>query len=96
MSGVTTSSRTTRSTPAGMRTLLWLNIEVALSSTSKISTASAGAPMSTTTANLMSIESTISTGWKRTPVVTSMSRSAWCMRCSRHSTGTAWNSTCCR
>ena len=24
-------------------------------------------------------------GWKRTPVVTSKSRSAWCIRCSRHS-----------
>ena len=42
MSGVTTSSRTMRSIPPGMRTLPWLNIEVALSSTSKTSTASAG------------------------------------------------------
>ena len=28
-------------------------------------------------------------GWNRRPVVTSKSRSAWCMRCSRHSAGTA-------
>ena len=43
--------------PAGMRTLLWLNIEVALSSTSKMSTASAGAPRTATTANLIRIDS---------------------------------------
>ena len=39
MSGVTTSQRSTRSMPGGMRTLPWLNIDVALSSTSKIRTA---------------------------------------------------------
>ena len=52
MSGVTTSSRTMRSTGAGMRTLLWLNIDVAFSSTSNISTASAGAPSSAMTREL--------------------------------------------
>ena len=29
-------------------------------------------------------------------VVTSKSRSAWCMRWSRQNAGTAWNMTCCR
>ena len=82
--------------PRGMRTLPWLNIEVAFSSTSKISTATAGAPSAATTPSLITMDSRISTGWKRTPVVTSNSRSAWCIRCSRHSTGTAWKSTCCR
>ena len=59
-----------------MRTLLWLNIEVAFSSTSKIKTATAGAPSAATTASLITIDSKISIGWKRSPVVTSNSRSA--------------------
>ena len=62
MSGVTTSRRTILSTAGGMRTLEWLNNDVALSSTSKASTATAGAPSAATTANLMSMERTISTG----------------------------------
>src|SRR3954468_8439417 len=53
-----------------------------------------GAPIIATAPNLISIESTISTGWKRTPVVTSNSRSARCIRCSRQSTATAWKATC--
>src|SRR5688500_19429071 len=47
MSGVTTTSRTSRSTGEGSRRLAWLNIEVALSSTSNRITAPAGAPMAT-------------------------------------------------
>jgi hypothetical protein len=35
MSGVTTNQRSARSSPKGMRTLLWLNIEVAFNNTSK-------------------------------------------------------------
>jgi hypothetical protein len=42
MSGVTTIQRSRRSTPGGMRTLPWLNIEVALSKASKINTANRG------------------------------------------------------
>ena len=57
----------------GRRTLPWLNIEVALSSTSKISTATAGAPSAATTPSLIAIDSRISMGWKRAPVVTSIS-----------------------
>ena len=68
MSGVTTSQRSTRSSPQGMRTLPWLNIDVAFSSTSKIRTASGGAPSAATTASLISIDSRISIGWKRSPV----------------------------
>ena len=51
-------------------------------------------PSAATTASLMPIDSNISTGWKRKPVVTSNSKSAWCMRCSRHKAGTAWNIRC--
>ena len=40
----------------------WLNIEVALSSTSKISTATAGAPSAATTPSLITIDSRISIG----------------------------------
>ena len=79
-----------RSSQAGIAALEWLNIEVALSTTSNTTTATAGMPTTSTTAILISSEIRISIGWKRTPVVTSMSRSAWCMRCSRHSTGTLW------
>ena len=65
MSGVTTIQRSTRSSRAGRRTLPWLNIEVALSSTSKMSTATAGAPSAATTPSLITIDSRISIGWKR-------------------------------
>ena len=51
--------------------LPWLNIAVALSSTSKITTASTGGPSTVIVANLISIDSAISIGWKRAPVVTS-------------------------
>ena len=43
-----------------------------------------------------SIDSKISNVWKRSPLVASTSVSAWCMRCRRHNTGEAWNSTCWR
>ena len=56
-----------------MRTLLWLNMEVAFSMISKISTAKAGVPSAAITPSLMPIDSSISMGWKRTPVVTSNS-----------------------
>jgi hypothetical protein len=45
MSGVTTKQRRTPSTFGAMRTVPWLNIEVALSSTSKINTTTAGEPI---------------------------------------------------
>ena len=48
----------------------------ALRITSNRNTASGDAPSGTTTTIFHSIESPISTGWKRTAVVTSMSRSA--------------------
>jgi hypothetical protein len=76
MSGVTTNQRITRSSGSGMDTLEWLNMEVALSTTSNSTTARAGMPNASTAATLISMEIRISIGWKRSPVVTSMSRSA--------------------
>ena len=76
-SGVTTSQRRTRSIGAGRRTLPWVTNDVALSRISNSSTATAGAPSTTITANLINIDNSISSGWKRAPVVTSKSRSAW-------------------
>ena len=46
--------------PERQRTLPWLNIDVAFSSTSNTSTASGGAPSATTAASLISIERRIS------------------------------------
>ena len=94
MSGVTTSQRSRRSSPAGRRTFAWLNIAVAFSSTSKTSTATAGAPIAATAAHLIAVEIRISIGWNRVPVVTSTSRSEWCTRWSRQRAGTAWKVTC--
>jgi hypothetical protein len=51
--------------------LPWLNMAVALSSTSKITTANTGGPSTTMVANLISMDRMISIGWKRAPVVTS-------------------------
>ncbi len=96
MSGVTTSQRSARSSLPGIRTLPWLNIEVALSSTANRKTPSGGGPSAAMTANLIASEMAISSGWKRMPVVKSTSWSEWCTRCSRHSAGTAWNITCWR
>ena len=62
MSGVTTIQRSMRSSQSGMRTLLWLNMDVALSSISNISTATAGVPSAATTPSLMPIDSSISMG----------------------------------
>ena len=55
----------------------------------KMMTATAGGPNRATAASLINIDSTISNGWKRRPVVQSKSTSAWCTMCSRHSAGTA-------
>jgi len=52
-----------------------LNTELPLSSSSNTSTAAAGAPSSRTAHILMPIDSSISSGWKRTPVETSKSGS---------------------
>jgi len=62
--------------------------------TSNRSTATTGAPRTSTIPILMPMDKITSAGWKRTPVVTSISRSVWCTLCRRHKTGTAWNSTC--
>ena len=62
MSGVTSTSRTTRSSHAGIDTLEWLNSEVALSTTSKTNTATGGMPNASTTAILMPSEIRISNG----------------------------------
>jgi hypothetical protein len=75
MSGVTIAARRMRSMDRGRRTLAWLNSAVALSSTSKTTTATAGAPSAAITAILMNSDSAISRGWKRTPLVTSRSTS---------------------
>ena len=46
----------------GRRTFAWLNIAVAFSSTSKASTATAGAPIAATAAHLIAVETRISIG----------------------------------
>ncbi|MCY1373136.1 hypothetical protein D9M69_603910 [compost metagenome] len=71
MSGVTRNQRSARSTPAGRRMLPWLKVAQALSTISNTTTASTGAPSSVMVANLMPMESTISSGWNRVPVVRS-------------------------
>jgi hypothetical protein len=62
MSGVTSTQRSARSTAAGRRMLPWLNIAVALSITSKITTATTGGPSTAMVANLISIDRMISSG----------------------------------
>src|SRR5207247_694770 len=56
MSGVTTIQRNMRSSRSGTRTLPWLNIEVALSTTSNSRTASAVAPSAAQNANQDGVE----------------------------------------
>lgn len=96
ISGVTTTRRSARSSRDGIRMAAWLNVAVAFSTTSKARTATAGAPSATTAAILSSIESRISAGWKRSPVVASSSGSAWWTRWSRHKAGTVWVHWCCQ
>ena len=60
MSGVTISRRKTRSSPSGSRTLPWLNMAIALRTTSKITTAATGGPSTTMVANLISMDKIIS------------------------------------
>ena len=62
MSGVTSSQRSTGSSGAGTRTLAWLNIELAFSSSSNATTAAGGTPSAAIAANLTSIESASSSG----------------------------------
>ncbi len=52
-------------------------------------TAIAEVPNTITAAILMPMDRNISMGWKRTPVVTSKSRSVWCTLWRRQKTGTA-------
>ena len=72
------------------------NMAVPFRITSKINTAVTGGPMTATAATLIPMEMRISMGWNLRPVVTSISRSAWCTMWSRHSRGTEWNMRCCR
>ena len=76
MSGVTSTSRKTRSSTSGNLRFEWLNIAVAFSTISKTSTAITGAPSATTTVIFHTIDRTISIGWKRSPVVRSKAVSA--------------------
>lgn len=76
MSGVTTIQRKIASTDFGSRTLPWLNIDVAFNTISKTSTATTDGPSAAMAKSLIPIESRISKGWNRNPVVTSKSRSA--------------------
>ena len=76
MSGVTITFRRMASTRSGNLTLEWLNIEVPLSTISKIRTETTGAPRAMTMAAFHSMESRISSGWKRSAVVTSKPVSA--------------------
>ena len=62
MSGVTSTSRTMRSSQGGIATLEWLNIEVALSTTSNTNTATGGMPNAITAAILIASEIRISNG----------------------------------
>ena len=62
MSGVTTIVRSACSRRGGIRTLAWLNIDVALSNTSNTTTATADGPRAAMTNSLIPSERIISTG----------------------------------
>src|SRR5713101_5401930 len=78
MSGVTRNQRSIRSAVGGIRTFAWLNKDNALNTASNTSTARTGGPSTKMTANLIGTARRIWIGWKRAPVVTSKSTSAWC------------------